>query len=579
MIINKVHIDNFGKLSGLDLEFNNGLNQINAENGWGKTTLSIFLKAMFFGMSASRDNIKMERKKYLPWQGGNFGGFVEYSTSEGRFRLTRYFGKTPEGDSIQLVNLNTNQLMSLPKIEIGESLLGVGKDTFSMTAFFPQLNFLSIGSDKLNASILGLDKFKYDLANLTQATVNLKKKITDLKRDKPQKNEIENDKKEILRLKNDLVSIEKEIESMKVRFDKAKLEIEELSSSQIKVQQQVELQGKLTLTKQNLESELYSKIEEVKNLLLQLEELRINSQTRQPKKRLIWPYIVCVGGLVLLSIIMLSAFSIIKSPLSYILMVVVALLMIVVFVITERKADKKYLDSENENLDKKQDDIKNNVENIQKSIEVIKSTLDNYQDVEIPRNDILNSVNEELFNKKIEYEKLNNEISRLIGQRDNIIEKIDFWKDEVEKKEVKLKETDDKIELINLTREYLLKANENVSSRFVQPINKSIDDVLKLLDLDDRRFIIDTNLSIKEDSNFGIKDFEYSSQGYQDLLSFCMRFYLIKEIYKDEKPFIVLDDTFVNLDDEKMEKIKDIVKDFAKENQIIYICCHSRCKI
>ena len=57
MRIDKLHIENFGKLQNLDLNFNEGYNQIKKENGWGKTTLSIFLKAMFYGMSASRDNI------------------------------------------------------------------------------------------------------------------------------------------------------------------------------------------------------------------------------------------------------------------------------------------------------------------------------------------------------------------------------------------------------------------------------------------------------------------------------------------------------------------------------------------
>ena len=64
MIIKKIHIENFGKLSNVDLQFDKGLNEIFAENGWGKTTLSIFIKAMFYGMPPARENIKMERKKF-----------------------------------------------------------------------------------------------------------------------------------------------------------------------------------------------------------------------------------------------------------------------------------------------------------------------------------------------------------------------------------------------------------------------------------------------------------------------------------------------------------------------------------
>ena len=63
MKLDKLHIDNFGKLQNLDLNFNENFNQIIEENGWGKTTLSVFIKAMFFGMPSARENIKAERKK------------------------------------------------------------------------------------------------------------------------------------------------------------------------------------------------------------------------------------------------------------------------------------------------------------------------------------------------------------------------------------------------------------------------------------------------------------------------------------------------------------------------------------
>ena len=43
-----LHIDNFGKFNNLDMSFNNGLNQLIEENGWGKSTLTAFIKVMFY---------------------------------------------------------------------------------------------------------------------------------------------------------------------------------------------------------------------------------------------------------------------------------------------------------------------------------------------------------------------------------------------------------------------------------------------------------------------------------------------------------------------------------------------------
>ena len=62
MKIIKLHIENFGKLHNFDLTLKDGLNQIKNNNGWGKTTLSIFIKSMFYGLPAKSrgDEIKYE---------------------------------------------------------------------------------------------------------------------------------------------------------------------------------------------------------------------------------------------------------------------------------------------------------------------------------------------------------------------------------------------------------------------------------------------------------------------------------------------------------------------------------------
>ena len=49
----KAHIFNFGKFHDEDIFFTDGLNTFLHENGWGKTTLSVFIKAMFYGMEHS----------------------------------------------------------------------------------------------------------------------------------------------------------------------------------------------------------------------------------------------------------------------------------------------------------------------------------------------------------------------------------------------------------------------------------------------------------------------------------------------------------------------------------------------
>ena len=58
-----VCVENFGKLHQYRLDPSEGLNTILAENGWGKTTLAAFLKAMLYGLPKSTRNSLDENER------------------------------------------------------------------------------------------------------------------------------------------------------------------------------------------------------------------------------------------------------------------------------------------------------------------------------------------------------------------------------------------------------------------------------------------------------------------------------------------------------------------------------------
>ena len=47
------YITGFGTIKEWSYDFSDGMNALCQENGWGKTTFSVFLKAMFYGMDYS----------------------------------------------------------------------------------------------------------------------------------------------------------------------------------------------------------------------------------------------------------------------------------------------------------------------------------------------------------------------------------------------------------------------------------------------------------------------------------------------------------------------------------------------
>ena len=45
-------------------------------------------------------------------------------------------------------------------------------------------------------------------------------------------------------------------------------------------------------------------------------------------------------------------------------------------------------------------------------------------------------------------------------------------------------------------------------------------------------------------------------------------------IYPGEKPFLILDDPFVNLDDEKLARGRRLLAVLSQDYQVIYFTCH-----
>ena len=76
------YVNNFGKLSDFSYSFKDGLNVIQEENGYGKSTFSAFIKSMLFGLEDTKriGIFENDRKKYEPWQGGAWGGSLTISS-------------------------------------------------------------------------------------------------------------------------------------------------------------------------------------------------------------------------------------------------------------------------------------------------------------------------------------------------------------------------------------------------------------------------------------------------------------------------------------------------------------------
>ena len=148
------HIENFGKLSNFNYNFNSKLNVINEENGFGKTTFADFIKAMFYGLETKRNTkVLIDRKKYEPWQGGSFGGSIEFETNNRKYKVERFFGKKEAEDSIKIFDLSTNLETNDFTCNVGEEIFKLNKEAFERSTFISGQHIETSMNDSISAKL------------------------------------------------------------------------------------------------------------------------------------------------------------------------------------------------------------------------------------------------------------------------------------------------------------------------------------------------------------------------------------------------------------------------------------------
>lgn len=172
---------NFGTLKNFSFKFNDGLTAVCEKNGFGKTTLASFIKAMFYGLPQINANAKKtldenERKKYYPWDGGVFGGSLDFEANGKQYRIERFFGKTAKEDEFRLIDLSTGQISTDYTEKIGIELFGIDAESFCNSIFFSQGELKGGITPMISAKLNDLSDAENDLGEYEKALDTLEKR-------------------------------------------------------------------------------------------------------------------------------------------------------------------------------------------------------------------------------------------------------------------------------------------------------------------------------------------------------------------------------------------------------------------
>ena len=129
--------------------------------------------------------------------------------------------------------------------------------------------------------------------------------------------------------------------------------------------------------------------------------------------------------------------------------------------------------------------------------------------------------------------------------------------------------------MLKRTIQLITKAKENLANRYLSKVEQLFNSYMHLwLQNEAVRGVLDIDFNVKIEENNKVHVAEGYSTGYCDLIDFCMRLSLVDTLFENEQPFLILDDPFVNLDVDRLEKALELLNLMAANKQIVYFVCH-----
>lgn len=140
MKIVKLHINSFGCLENLSIDFDDSFLLVEGPNESGKSTLLAFIRAMLFGMEKSRSRALRDNtvNRYLPWSGNPaYGGSLEIEEKGQQYSIYRNFDANRS--TCRVFNETEHSEIEAPEVFLRDLLRGLTPQLFDSTLSVAQL--------------------------------------------------------------------------------------------------------------------------------------------------------------------------------------------------------------------------------------------------------------------------------------------------------------------------------------------------------------------------------------------------------------------------------------------------------
>lgn len=633
MKINKLKINNYGKLKDKEINFEPNLNIIYGKNEAGKSTLLNFIINSFYGISKNKKGKEIsDTEKYTPWVGEEFSGKLEYQLDNNEtFEIFRDFKKKNpkvfnqnKEDISKQFNIDKNKgneffyeqtkideelflstiVVNQQEVKLGKqeqniliqklaNLVGTGDDNVSYKRAIDRINRRQLDE-------IGTSRSREKPINIIEKNIeNLEAEKQELEKYKDFKYEIEENKNNYSEKINKLENKNNYLKEIKLLNENEKIEKEK-----IKIKEDIK---KENIEKINL---LKNKINEIKNnnkniLINKDKKSEKNNNKNKLNKKIILFFIL----IIILNIIQ---FILIKNKLiNYILFLTVPMdLIFSIFLKIKENKKIKQQEKIEKNRTNEIEKINLEINNIENQVKLLeKNNLELENNINELKNNFYLKIN-------LEKEKINNKYKNKIEKNElinlnnikNINYEIQEIENEINNKKIKLhtldldkKNIEPKLENLSKLEENIVDNKEKmltlkkleksimlakeilddsyqemkntVTPKFTQNLSKNIstitDGKYNNIQFDDQKGLI------VELENGNYISASQLSIGTIDQLYLSLRLSMVEELSEEKMP-IILDESFAYYDTERLENILKYINNKYIDHQIIILTCTNR---
>ena len=623
MKILSIHVQSFGKLSNVDLSFFDGVNVMRNVNGFGKTTMANFIRAMLYGFTYKTAGGVKDSARFAPWQRtGRFGGSMTVEHDGQVYRIERFFGYTQRQETLTVTNDKTGKPLELHEMQPGEFLLGLTAESYDRSAYFPQ-EAVELSSN---------DNFDSRLANLIQNGADDYDKIQDKLRayKKSYRYERGNGGKiyELDVRKRDLLQKQSEAERAERRaleIDKSLAQIKSDGNGLVKQQEQhkrrqAELQREVAQSQASPEqqraaarlaelneairrvpAEFDKDVEACGALAKQIENAKPQQQSkkRSVKTMLYFGIAMAVIGVVFLALGIGNVLGTIAYTVGAIGLALGAVGIAGHFILTySAKSQTSSVATSREGL------IANYVGIVSKYVyvdgtdyetakqrlwEAYKKYGEDVRErdalrsvVKAPQTDTqkaeneLNEINKALADADKQLNELAMQAGRLTEERKGLTFDSVAIEDELLTVAEERAEAEFEFLVADTVSQLLAEAKDNLSSSYLPKLCARCSELLSQITDSNYAVVVDRSFNVKIREQGQTRDMSEFSRGIREITLLCFRVALSELLYDGAIPFIIIDDAFVNFDERNFARATNLLKQLSTHAQVVYFTCHDR---